>query len=1088
MDPKLTERFNSLNNTLAASGTAHSGAQMPSMSDINTQQQLVKAGTDIRAAKDKALKDSWYGTQQDEKTDTGVSSPGLLNKTLNALMTPLYGVVGAVDYATGQSRANSLGGAINLNMNEDKRTFGDTLRPAIGGKAGAIAGFAADIVFDPVNWATMGTAALIPKLVTGGYKGGLKSGITGAAKGVSAAAESRALETMLTARALTLGTTKTAANVASFLNPLRLLNKGKALPTRTAQAAEQTSNFMKFVEGRATKANKTYDDIVGSSVIERAFADKTVASLWRAGLAEGVERIGTKSPVVKEYFNKYFNYSNAEWTRVSRIKDALIQTAGEDMELGVKAFVKSYDNGADYATALKLAEDEMAPIMAKRMSEVEPVQLDAFSATDEAVAMSKTEFDKVISGLSSTADAEDLITFSKLIDDANNAANIAVNPQAFITQDPIENGLRLAAEKGLIDGDNLSGIADDLRRIIERGDLGESGVEWYDNLRKNMNVFSQTVADANKAGVEAPLKDRVGDKVNNFFKTYETLMAFFKRGAVAASASAWTNSLLGNLVMAKMVGLDILDPKWMSSMKKADSIIGGKSGSELMLNELFEVGEILPMLRNNPTLFEATTGLKRHELEQVSKAKALVNRFKQTGVDIGVLTTKTTDADVVAMMEKTLRDSMEGITAGDEALQTVAEGYANITAKAASKSPSARLRASIGEDGVAHGGASTDLISTEFFDSPGANKAFKKIADKAKEDGNYGAKIADVLFNKLPDAYGGIDYRYKLGSVFYTTVEGVKEQELRVLARMTKMSPEDVTPFVKDGVTRYRLSSAAAFEVANEAFLNYAAMPAVVKMLRHLPFVGAPFASFMYGMYSKTLKTAMNNPSVFNKIQFGIDEISGEETPIERGLLAMERYEYLNDPAMMKLNLPGNNMVFLNMANMLPYYSLNMFQPSSRKYEEVLPNAIVQTMDKLPLMQDPIGSTLFDYLILPMFLKDELPQGGFGQPLYPTDATKLEKAGYLARSLADPFVPGMVQIPLGLATGALAPGISQLVPGYRWRQIAESVQGNTNIGAQSKEGATQRTFRNLGGAAGIPIQTPVPYSYLDEEEISNKTN
>lgn len=1088
MDPKLTERYNSLSDTLAASGTARSGSQMPTKSDINTQQQLIKASGDIRAAKDQALKDSWYGPASEEKTDKGVQPTGLLNKSLNALMTPLYGVVGALDYATGQSRGSSLGQAINLNVNEDKRTVGDTIRPAVGGKAGAVLGFAGDIMFDPVNWATMGTAALIPRMVAGGYKGALKGGVTGLAKGVGAAAESRALEAVLTARALTLGTTKTATNVVNFLNPIRLMNGGKPVVKPSVKAAEQTSNFMKFIENRSVTSNKKFDEILGRDAIERALTDTTIASVWRSGLNEMAERVGTKTPAVANYFNKYFNYSNAEWTRISRIKDALIQTAGEDMELGVKAFVKSYDDGADYATAMRAAEDEMAPIMAQRMAEAKPVQRDLFSGTDEAVATSKEELNKLLTGLAPTASSQDLIALSRLVDDANEATNIAVAPHVFITNDPLENGIRLAAEKGLVDATNLSGIADDLRKIIERGDLGQSGVEWYDNLRKNMNAFKQTVDEANKVGGKSSLKERVGAKVSDFFNVYEALISFFKRGAVGGSASAWTNSLLGNLVMAKMVGLDVMDPKWMSSMKKAHSIIGGKKGSELMLNELFEVGEMLPMLRNNPTLFESTTGLNKYEIEQVAKAKSLVSKFKQTGIDSGILANGVSDPDVVAMMEKVLRDSADGVGATDDALLTVAEGYEDVTAKAASKSPSARMRANIGEDGVASAANATDLVSSEFFDSAAANKIFKKIGEQAKEDGNYGAKVLDVFFNKLPDAYGGIDYRYKLGSVFYSTVEGVKEGELRVMARMVKMSPEDITPIVKDGVTRYRLSASAAFEVANEAFLNYNAMPAIVKMLRHMPLVGAPFASFMYGMYAKSLKTMMNNPAVFNKMQFGIEEVSGEETPIERGLLSMQRYEYLNDPAMMKLNLPGNNMVFINMANMLPYYSLNMFQPSSRKYEGLLPNAIAQTLDKVPLMQDPVGATLFDFLIMPMFLGEEMPQGGFGQPLYPRDATGVEKAGYLARSLADPFVPGMAQIPLGLATGLVAPGMSQNVPGYRWRQLAESVQGNTNIGAQSKEPAAQRTFRNIGGALGVPIQTPVPYTYLDEEEISNKTN
>ena len=49
------------------------------------------------------------------------------------------------------------------------------------------------------------------------------------------------------------------------------------------------------------------------------------------------------------------------------------------------------------------------------------------------------------------------------------------------------------------------------------------------------------------------------------------------------------------------------------------------------------------------------------------------------------------------------------------------------------------------------------------------------------------------------------------------------------------------------------------------------------------------------------------------------------------------------------------------------------------------------------------------------------------------------------------------------------------------------------MGIETKEPAGQRTFRQMGGAVGFPIQSPVPFTYLDEnsenvEAMYNEAN
>ena len=166
---------------------------------------------------------------------------------------------------------------------------------------------------------------------------------------------------------------------------------------------------------------------------------------------------------------------------------------------------------------------------------------------------------------------------------------------------------------------------------------------------------------------------------------------------------------------------------------------------------------------------------------------------------------------------------------------------------------------------------------------------------------------------------------------------------------------------------------------------------------------------------------------------------------------------------------------------MLTYYSLNMFTPSERRYKELYADNIISTIDKLPFMKDPVGSAIFDYLILPIILKEARPVGSFGQPLYPLDASTPKKAAYAARSLADTVIPGFWSAPAGLAQGYLAPGITEAMPSYRWRQVAHALQGKTSVGVSGKEAWQSRTLRAIAGSAGVPIQPPVPLTYLPDE-------
>jgi hypothetical protein len=306
------------------------------------------------------------------------------------------------------------------------------------------------------------------------------------------------------------------------------------------------------------------------------------------------------------------------------------------------------------------------------------------------------------------------------------------------------------------------------------------------------------------------------------------------------------------------------------------------------------------------------------------------------------------------------------------------------------------------------------------------------------------------------------------------------------LARMVKMSKDDVSKIRTKSGFLYRVKPERATEIANEIYMNYAAMPGAVKVLRSMPILGSPFSSFLYAMLGKAAKTTAYNPAIFNKVNFLLSEISGAKSPIEKEALQSQYYQWLNTPGMVRIPFLTKNPVYINMANMIPYYTMNMFTPSERKYNDTLPGEIIKIVDKSPLFKDPVGQVLFDYFVQPTLISlsrdpSLAVQSSFGQPLYPRDATTGEKALYAARTLAEAPMPGVAAY-AGLPQGLLLPGVSNAMPSYRWRQMANAVQGKNQLGITTKEGPSSRTFRSLLGSVGVPVQS------LDLTFLSNQIN
>lgn len=1070
-----TSRESALN-ALQSSGTAQFGS-VPTTGDVAAQQRLLKTQAQIDSIKDAELKKRWYKENQDRDVAVENASRGAIGKFLDTISRPLYGVAGVADYALGNTSAGSLGEAVTANMKTSKRTFGDVLRSeGVPKFISAPLGFMLDLTFDPVNWATMGTGALVPRVVAGGVKGatkgGIKAGLTAAAKG----AESRVLENVMTARSIG----QTARNLTNKLRP----GAGKAI-TEVEEQTGRFGNIMKKLEERSVASKQAYDDITGLDVlgnINKGVKIPGVESEFRMSLGNLLrESINSEATPawMKRYF-KYFDYNNAEWTRLVKIKDAIMKSgtiAGrseDEVMESMRMFKDKYKPGMSVNDVI----EEVA---------TDPERLAARAAAAAEVPATPTLFDDTGGGAAARV--------------ADEAVDIINNPSKYTSTDPLENGIRLAQDSGLVRGtsDDAAELVEDIKDIIGRGELGDTGVAWYDNAINSLRNWEKSYTVGNK-------KVEVGKMAGKVLDTYDKFTALFKRAKVGASLTAWTNSVIGNPTMAWMAGINIFDPKYMESLSNARKIVYQGSGYQILLARLMANDEMVRALADNPTLFTRTTGLESDIfrmmgsratddmtqaalLPKLKEAKRLLEEIKTSGRDIGAIS-KMESED----LSKLLADAMDEI---------------KIKLGLLEESRTANIAKQVAEGRkIKQSDLPTSLVGSEFMDSSAATEMFNFIKEKA-DAGDMKFKVLDAVFNNMSKKYEGIDQTFKFGNFIYATKHGLTENELRVIGRNIDVSPDDFTKTVDSGVTRYKMSPEKALELSNEVYLNYNAMPAAVRVFRSIPVLSSPFISFTYGMGLKTVKTAMTNPAVFNKVSFAQQEFGGDKSPIERAVLGDPRYAYMNDPSMVKI-LGGSffdtNSLYLNMANMIPYYSLNMFTPTERRYENVYADNIIGAIDKAGLFTHPVGSTIFDMFIQPLILKsvgsEETVLGPFGQPIAPLDANMAERALYGSRNLADAVMPGVLQYPTALAYGAASSGglipqnipftdtpTTNLLPGYGTRKMVNAASGKTAIGTQTKEQPFQKLSRAVAGTVGVPV-TPLPLTYLPKnlEETLRKLN
>ena len=222
-------------------------------------------------------------------------------------------------------------------------------------------------------------------------------------------------------------------------------------------------------------------------------------------------------------------------------------------------------------------------------------------------------------------------------------------------------------------------------------------------------------------------------------------------------------------------------------------------------------------------------------------------------------------------------------------------------------------------------------------------------------------------------------------------------------------------------------------------------------------------------MTSLAGETLAYNPEFYNKISYLLHEIGGEKSPLEKQALESGYYDWLKQPGMMKIPFFQKNPLYLNVANMIPHYTMNILQPPERNYKNRFGAQVSGLIDKTPFFKTPDGQILFDYVLMPAILQGERPQGVFGQPLWEKDAGLIKKSGYAARTFLESLTPPAIGYAgLGAVAGLPPEDLIKYFPSYNYRKIAYPTVGKTNIGTTLKGSAAEKVMQAIAATSGLP--------------------
>lgn len=996
----------------------------PSAHDVQNQQELAKIQKSISALTDQKLKAQWYppAPTGDSPGQNDVN-PGIVGTALDYLSRPVRGMVGAVKHFTGQG-TDSLTNDIADNMTKGNEYFGDVLKTSgLPSWAAAPLGFGLDIALDPVNWIGVGEAAMVPRIAGGLIRGGIE--------GATTAAKASVLEKAVTA--------------------------GRYIPGFGTAFGEGTQAYAKLGE-KALSATDRYEAATGQTMDAILSNGQSGVLNSRVPLSYVVDKIANAIPGGQKALSTLV-YDPTAWVKQTVDMDIIKRAFGTagvvDVDSAVKARLE--DPNASIDAFMQPAKDVLAST---------PAQPHLLGTEIPADIMTQKEIDTILASLPPGLADKFSAVAPKLVAARDDLETINKSPKIGVNGDALTNGLRILNETGF-GGGGLT--LEDVAAVMKSGALGDTGVKWFDNMMQSIKDFRSSV-DENG--------ERIGGIGESTLKYYDNFMALFRGAVVGGSPVGHLNSIIGNAMMNHL-GLGDTGLDYINTYRDVRSMYRGVSGSAAKLQgQLMQAAyegdthgaEVLQWIKDNPGAMRGTVG----DVSSFTNAKERAAMLLQS---------------MVADAGRATGFNTEGLTA-DELAHYMDAGEADLEQFRKSLPKGAEPEVLAGTSIVRkmkgklkQAEVPNDMVSQELFEKESARKMFDYIAEQAKNQPNNPFwKVMDVVYNKMSNAYATHDQISKMTTFIRSTRDGYTKAQILRARHLIELAPEDISTIERDGIKYHRLNGRKAIELANTLYMNYAAMPSAVRVLRNMPLLGNPFVSFMYGMALKSGQTLAYNPSAFNKVTTALHEFGGTPTPLERQALNDPSgfYSYLKQPGMFRVPFTDDNPIYINLANMIPYYSMNMFNPSQQSYDtSTLSASFAQAVASSPFVKDPLGAILFNNVVQPAILSEGIqPQGQFGQALWPSDADFLTKLGYTARDLAGTVTPGIASF-AGLAGGMAAPGLTQFSPSYKYRVLSNAVQGKNVYGITGKEPAASRTIRGIASGLGVPVQAPVNLTFTN---------
>ena len=1074
----LQKQADYLKSGLSESQTAYENKAPVVKGDLTMANRLTAVNKQIAALKDTQLSNQWYGskTTTAPAEDSGTKD-GLLMGGLKFLQKPLNMMAGTAQYAMGD------GADSDYFKNLDKAmasglTFGNILEKKGAPKLISMPlGFALDVFLDPVNWIGAGEAALIPRIFGGAVKGAVEKGtvkgaVEAAKTGLVSGLEKKAVQAMGSVPFV-----RKASDIAKALAE-KAVKEGLESPkiSSFAKGAVKYTNLMDKIGDKAILAEDAYRAATGTKALHGL--GKTgwfgmPAGIIGKKIEEGIRKIpsigvGKFATPTGDAIADAFEYSITKSMAASKARD-LVETKYK--ELGFKPKMSGEIHFKTLADAMNPNAQVAMPVQLKKAADAAETAADAVIQKEMVNVWKDGKMAARVKGLVSVENSLDNAT--ALNDLANLHADVKLLEKSYNFVKKGRTGVAM-----------YDAILDKAESTTIRDWLPES---WAGRKGAELN---QIATDADKVKATETLIQRW----NTFEKAKQNILdtrplesllvahrkftEIFKTAKVPMNPSSHVVANLGNTVMAWMMGLPVQSPEFIEAMYKANQVAKGRLGVK-GLRDIFD-NEMNSMLKEggimdkNPTLFRKALGVNAQDIiDDIQEAERIYG-----GRRPALEAMKNQMGENWDNLDEAYKQGKLAAVKDTSAVDKIA--YEKDTRHFDLDTPSQTL----GKSKTTEGGyLASDVSSGWGVNEVDANSGLMQVArDKsvawaADKPHNVIARLANSLMNTMPQRYEQIDQTWKMATVSYLTRTGLTEEQLTMISRYIGPLDKgiDILPAItKNGQRYYRLTPEKSIEVALEAFMDYSAMPDAIRVLRALPFVGAPFYSFPFAMAIKTGKTVINNPALFNKVAFMMNEITGLRSPEEKAALEDKYNAYLNSSSLVRVY--GN--MYTDIKNWIPYMSLNMFSPSERKYGDTWQEKVLQLSDKFPVLQDPFGQLVKDFIIQPALLAGTgaIPQGQFGQALFPSydikgkkiDASAVTKALYAGRTIAEAVTPGALGFS-GLVAGGMSPEMINLLPSYLARKLGMAETGKSVIGKQTKESPSTKTLRTLSGGLGVPL-------------------